>query len=163
TGMGLSGLTVALRTIASLLVVCAWVMIFRYGPRRLLLSPLTHLAAFSLLFYGWCPSLSLVLMDLNLDAGLYSTRDNYDFVGAYVGGRSEMLVVGFACLCLGAFALTAATLPGNRRSNAGVAWDHLPRAVGWGAISGIVCLIFVLVASVSWWQNAWAETPFGKE
>ena len=160
---GLAGLTVALRIVASGLVLGAWALIFKCGPRRLLLSPLTHLAAFALLFYGWFPAFSVVLMDLNLNEGLFATRDNYHFVASYVGSRSELLVVGFAGLCLGAFAIAAAMLSEYRRADTSDFRYQSPYTIGWGAIAGIICLMLVLALSASPQFSALLGAPIGKE
>src|SRR5262245_33345287 len=112
----LHGLTGALRIVASGLLVGAWCLILRHGPRCLLVMPLTHLAAFALLFYGWMPSMSVLIMEINPD-GLYAARgNNYGFIASYVGGRSELLVIGFAALCLAGFATVAAILSSCRRA-----------------------------------------------
>jgi hypothetical protein len=160
---GALALTPALRIAGSVLVLAAWVLILKFGPRRLLLSPLTHLAAFALLFYGWFPKLSVLLMDWNPNEGIYSTRDNYDFIADYVGSRSELLVVGFAGLCLGAFAVAAAILSDDRRVRLPGLGDRFPSALGWTAIVGILCLMLVLAGSVNPQLGALSETSIGRE
>src|SRR5262245_17926268 len=82
-------LVIPLRLIATVLVVSACALVLKFGPRRLLLCPLPHLAAFALLFYGWCPTISALLVEINLHEGLFATRDKYQFISEYVGSRSE--------------------------------------------------------------------------
>jgi hypothetical protein len=160
---GSAGLVTTLRIAGSLLVVGAWALIFMYGPRRLLLSPLTHLAAFALLFYGWFSALSLVVMDLNLDADYYATRNSFAYIAVHVGSRSELIIIGFAGLCLAAFALTAAFLPDNHESSVEGLGNRLPRAFAWGTTLVLLCVIVVLIASTTPELAAVTGTRAGKE
>lgn len=145
----LTKLTVAFRIVGSFLVAYAWVLVARRGPRRLWLCPLLHLSLFALLFYAWFPVLALVFMDMDLLAGIYATRDNYDFIAEYVGSRAELLILGFSHLCLGVFALIAAVLPILSSHDTKATWNRLSPAFLWGATFGILCLWLVLVAAVN--------------
>ena len=158
---GLTQLTLVLRIAGTILVVGAWAMIFKHGPRRLFLSPLTHFAAFALLFYGWFPLLSLLMMDINLDGDLYSTRDNYGFIADYVGSPSELAIIGLAGLSLAAFAVTAMVLAVDR--DPGVDRVQLPPALGRAATLGILALILVLLVSIIPQFGFVTETPLGRE